>query len=66
MIYGGFYYGELPYGGARGAGAAITAPIVKQPTSVNLDNDGRLSMTVSLGTTSIVINDGESSTTVDS
>lgn len=51
-----------------GASAVVLPPtgIVKQPTRILLDNDGTAGASVISGQTSVTVDDGESSTSIDS
>lgn len=51
-----------------GASGVVVPPTgtVKQPTSVSLDSDGSSGVTVTSGQTSVIVDSGEASTTIES
>ena len=58
--YGGFVYGQFPYGG--GSAEVVTqATVIKFPATTTLDSNGVTSTSITIGTTSTTIDDGTTS-----
>lgn len=64
--YGGFGYGQAPYGGetTEGPPPVFTGVVIKLPAKVSLDNSGIIRTSIVSGDTETSITSGETKTEV--